>query len=44
MLQVVFAVAATTRLLDVLDESEMVTVGAEPSNVEYEPVEETPWT
>jgi hypothetical protein len=41
-LQVVFAVAATTRLLDVLDESEMVTVGAEPSNVEYEPVEETP--
>jgi hypothetical protein len=42
ILQVVFAVAATTRLLDVLDESEMVTVGAEPSNVEYEPVEETP--
>ena len=42
MLQVVFAVAAIVRLDEVLDERDMVTVGAEPSNVEYEPVEEAP--
>jgi hypothetical protein len=42
MLQVVSAVAATVRLEDVLLESEMVTTGAAPSEVEKYAVEEAP--